>query len=278
MVIGDDFRFGHNCRGTPDFPLAPPARCISFSVDILDLLPEGEEAVSSSSRIRAALGGRDVPTANGLLGYHWFFGGEVVKGDQRGRELGFPTANIATSTSFGLAQGVYAVRARLGTRLLDGVASYGKPMFDNQLPPFETYLFDFDEDIYGARLDVALIGHVRGQEIFKGLDDLIAAIARRQRQSQRRAHTLRPDRRTGQEAGFLPLTKWCSQHSSPAPAGEGDHAKHGGGGGRLHSARFPSPARGGHRSLGAKQLSEGGGGDPSAGAPVDAPPPSSARA
>ena len=182
VVVGADFHFGHNRRGTPAFLRASGA-IHGFSVDILELLPEGE-AVVSSSRIRTALGEGDVKTANGLLGYHWFFGGEVVKGDQRGRLLGFPTANIATTASFGLAQGVYAVRARLGERLLDGVASFGKPMFDNELPPFETFLFDFDADIYGAHLEVALISHIRGQEIYKGLDELIAAIARDSRKAR----------------------------------------------------------------------------------------------
>jgi riboflavin kinase/FMN adenylyltransferase len=182
VVVGADFHFGHNRRGTPDFLRAAGA-IHGFSVDILDLLPEGEEAVSSS-RIRKALGEGDVALANVLLGYHWFFGGEVVKGDQRGRLLGFPTANIATASSFGLAQGVYAVRARLGEKLLDGVASFGKPMFNNELPPFETFLFDFDADIYGRHLEIALIGHIRGQEVYKGLDELIAAIARDSRKAR----------------------------------------------------------------------------------------------
>ena len=182
VVVGADFHFGHNRRGTPSFLRAAGA-VHGFSVDILELLPEGAEAVSSS-RIRAALGAGDVKTANGLLGYHWFFGGEVVKGDQRGRLLGFPTANMATSASFGLAQGVYAVRARLGERLLDGVASFGKPMFNNELPPFETFLFDFDADIYGRFLEIALIGHIRGQEVYSGLDELIAAIGRDSRKAR----------------------------------------------------------------------------------------------
>ena len=182
VVVGADFHFGHNRRGTPAFLRASGA-VHGFSVDILELLPQGEEVVSSS-RIRAALGEGDVKTANGLLGYHWFFGGEVVKGDQRGRLLGFPTANLAINSTFGLAQGVYAVRARLGEKLLDGVASFGKPMFNNELPPFETFLFDFDADIYGRHLEVALIGHIRGQEIYKGLDELIAAIARDSRKAR----------------------------------------------------------------------------------------------
>lgn len=176
VAVGGDFHFGHNRRGTPDF-LRAAGQIHGFAVDILDLLPEGEEPVSSS-RIRTALTAGDVAAANGMLGYHWFFGGEVVKGDQRGRELGYPTANIATASTFALAQGVYAVRARLGEKLLDGVAAYGKPMFNNELPPFETYLFDFDADIYGRHLEVALIGHIRGQQKFASLDDLIAAMNR----------------------------------------------------------------------------------------------------
>ena len=176
VVVGADFHFGHNRRGTPDF-LRASGQIHGFSVDILDLLPDGAEAISSS-RIRAALTAGDVVGANQMLGYHWFFGGEVIKGDQRGRELGYPTANIATSSTFALAQGVYAVRARLGERLLDGVASYGKPMFNNELPPFETFLFDFEGDIYGRHLEIALISHIRGQEKFNNLPELIAAMDR----------------------------------------------------------------------------------------------------
>jgi riboflavin kinase/FMN adenylyltransferase len=67
---------------------------------------------------------------------------------------------------------------RLGERQFDGVAAYGKPMFNNQRPPFETHLFDFNEDMYGQTLQVALVGHIRGQEVFSGLDELIAAMDR----------------------------------------------------------------------------------------------------
>ena len=182
VIVGSDFHFGRQRRGTPAF-LRAAGEQLGFAVETLDLMDEGDEVISSS-RIRAALSEGAVTAANRLLGYHWFFDGCVVKGDQRGRELGFPTANTATPTGFQLAQGVYAVRARLGDRLLDGVAAYGKPMFDNQLPPFETHLFDFDEDIYGQTLGVALIGHIRGQEVFSGLDELIAAMDRDSRKAR----------------------------------------------------------------------------------------------
>jgi len=175
VVIGADFHFGRGRRGTPDF-LRQALAEKDCMVEVLDLVGEGGEAISSS-RIRAALGAGELDTANALLGYHWFIEGEVVSGDRRGRELGFPTANIAEPVGFGLALGVYAVRGIVEGLLLDGVASYGKPMFADQRPPFETHFFDFAGDIYGKRVSVALIGHIRGQKIFSGLDALIDAIA-----------------------------------------------------------------------------------------------------
>ncbi|WIJ24653.1 bifunctional riboflavin kinase/FAD synthetase [Devosia sp. RR2S18] len=182
VIVGSDFHFGRQRRGTPNF-LKEAGQRHGFAVDTLSLTDEGDEPISSS-RIRAALSEGAVSAANRLLGYHWFFDGCVVKGDQRGRELGYPTANTTTHVGFQLAQGVYAVRARIGNRLLDGVAAYGKPMFNNQRPPFETHLFDFDEDIYGQTISVALIGHIRGQEVFSGLDDLIAAMDRDSRKAR----------------------------------------------------------------------------------------------
>jgi riboflavin kinase/FMN adenylyltransferase len=175
VVIGADFHFGRNRRGTPDF-LRAALKDRGCVVDVLELVSDGPEAISSS-RIRTALGAGELDAANALLGYHWFLEGEVVIGDRRGRELGFPTANIAATVGFGLAQGVYAVRGLIRGQLVDGVASYGKPMFNNQRPPFEPHFFDFDADIYGDHISVALIAHIRGQRIFNGLDELIAAIA-----------------------------------------------------------------------------------------------------
>lgn len=182
VFVGSDFHFGRQRRGTPTF-LREGGERHGFDVDMLDLEDEGDEPISSS-RIRAALSEGAVVAANRLLGYHWFFEGCVVKGDQRGRELGYPTANTRTPEGFQLAQGVYAVRARVDGRLFDGVAAYGKPMFDNQRPPFETHLFDFSEDIYGKTIAVSLVEHIRGQEVFKGLEELIAAMDRDSRKAR----------------------------------------------------------------------------------------------
>ncbi len=201
VITGADFHFGRQRRGTPSFLKSAGDR-LGFAVETLDLMDEGDEVISSS-RIRAALSEGAVNAANRLLGYHWFFDGCVVQGDQRGRELGYPTANTMTPTGFQLAQGVYAVRARLGDRLFDGVAAYGKPMFDNQLPPFETHLFDFDEDIYGQTLTVALVGHIRGQEVFSGLDELIAAMDRDSNKAGALIKAAKPVSELDERLGFL---------------------------------------------------------------------------
>jgi riboflavin kinase / FMN adenylyltransferase len=202
VIVGADFHFGRQRRGTPAF-LKDAGERLGFAVETLGLMDEGDEPISSS-RIRAALSEGAVAAANRLLGYHWFFEGCIVKGDQRGRELGYPTANTMTPAGFQLAQGVYAVRARLGERLLDGVAAYGKPMFDNQRPPFETHLFDFAGDIYGQTLEVALVGHIRGQEVFSGLDALIAAMDRDSAKARTLLAEARPLGDLDEKLGFFP--------------------------------------------------------------------------
>lgn len=201
VIVGDDFHFGRGRRGTPEFLRASGVRH-GFDVETLALLADAGEPVSSS-RIRHALGIGDLDTANGLLGYHWFVEGPVCEGDKRGRELGYPTANVKVHRGFLLAQGIYAVRARLGDRLIDGVASFGKPMFNNEQPPFETHLFDFDEDIYGRHLAVALVGHIRGQEIFSGLDQLIAAMDRDSGKARARLRIATPISELDRKLGFF---------------------------------------------------------------------------
>jgi len=171
IVVGEDFHFGKGRGGTPEF-LAHAGTRHGFAVHQLNLLEDTQEPVSSS-RIRAALNKGDLDKANRLLGYHWIVEGTVIEGDKRGRELGYPTANFRLPDNSQLAQGIYAVRLKLGDRLLEGAASFGKPMFDNTQPPFEVHIFDFDEDIYGEKIEVALISFIRGQMTFDGIEGLI---------------------------------------------------------------------------------------------------------
>lgn len=171
VVVGADFHFGKARLGTPDF-LAHAGTSRGFEVHQLNLLQDNGEQVSST-RIRKALSTGKLDEANRLLGYHWIVEGNVIEGDKRGRELGYPTANFALPDHSNLAQGIYAVKVRVDGKIHDGVASFGKPMFDNSQPPFEAHIFDYDRDIYGERIEIALISHIRGQMTFSGLDELI---------------------------------------------------------------------------------------------------------
>lgn len=177
VVVGHDFHFGKNREGTPE---RLKELCAERGLDyaVVEPFRDGGEVVSSSL-IRAALASGDIATANELLGYRWFVQGEVIHGAKRGRELGFPTANIELDPGCALRHGGYGVRARLQDgRLTGGVASFGRrPMFDNGAPLLEVHLFDFSGDLYGQRLDVEFIGWVREEERFPELPELIAAIA-----------------------------------------------------------------------------------------------------
>ena len=122
------------------------------------------------------MGAGDVGTAARQLGYRWIVRGEVVKGAQLGRTLGYPTANIMPPESCHLAHGVYAVRLRRPDGSLhDGVASYGRrPTFDNGAPLLETFMFDFDGDLYGETIEVSFFDWLRGEEKFDSAKTLVA--------------------------------------------------------------------------------------------------------
>jgi riboflavin kinase/FMN adenylyltransferase len=171
-TIGFDFHFGHERRGSPAF-LAEQGVAHDFSVETAPPLEDEGRPVSSSS-IRAALAEGRVVEAAELLGYPWFISGPVIKGEQRGRHLGFPTANIRLDPNCGLKHGIYAVRVGIGGVMRDGVASFGtRPTFDNGAPLLEVHLFDFAGDLYGAPLDVAFIGWIRAELKFDSADELV---------------------------------------------------------------------------------------------------------
>jgi riboflavin kinase/FMN adenylyltransferase len=170
-VIGFDFHFGKNRTGSPDY-LRQQGVAHGFSVDVAPPLEDEGRPVSSGT-VRAALSEGKVVEAGELLGAPWFVSGEVIHGDKRGRELGFPTANIRLDPACGLKHGIYAVRASVDGKLIDGVASFGRrPTFDNGAPLLEVFLFDYAGDLYGKVIDVAFISWVRGEEKFEAIDDL----------------------------------------------------------------------------------------------------------
>src|SRR6202040_3238679 len=115
-----------------------------------------------------------IEDATSMLGGPWFVTGEVIHGDKRGRDLGFPTANIRLDNNCGLKHGIYAVRVGRGELRYDGVASFGRrPTFDNGAPLLEVFLFDFKGDLYGRHLDVAFIAFLRDELKFDNLDALV---------------------------------------------------------------------------------------------------------
>lgn len=173
-VTGYDFQFGKARRGTPQF-LQGQGVVQGFSVTLVDAFIEDGEPVSST-RIRSALAAGDMATANALLGWRWSVEGQVIRGEARGRELGYPTANMALDPATELAHGIYAVRyLRPDGSRHGGVASWGRrPTFDNGGPLFETFLFDFSGDLYGETALVSLVGFIRPEQRFASAAELVA--------------------------------------------------------------------------------------------------------
>jgi len=181
-VIGFNFHFGRERRGTPDF-LAAQGAHHGFAVEVVPPFQHHGRRVSSGA-IRDALALGHVTEAADLLGYPWFVTAQVVHGDQRGRTLGYPTANLRLGPDYGLKHGIYAVRVGVGGQRYDGVASFGRrPMFDTGAVLLEVFLFDFSGDLYGAALDVAFIAWIRPELEFGSVDELI----RRMDEDSRRA-------------------------------------------------------------------------------------------
>src|ERR1700742_4205705 len=175
-AIGFDFHFGQNRGGSPAFLREQGAR-LGFAVDIAPPLEDEGRPVSSGA-VRAALAEGKVVEARELLGAPWFVSAEVVHGDKRGRDLGFPTANLRLDPACGLKHGIYAVRVGIGGARYGGGPRFGRrPMFDNGVPLLEVFLFDFNGDLYGRTIDVAFIGWIRAEQRFDSIDALKVQMA-----------------------------------------------------------------------------------------------------
>src|SRR5437868_12380932 len=160
IAVGYDFHFGKGRVGSPSL-LVNEAPRLGIEVDVQPHVDVEERPVSSSA-IRMALAEGQIEEATLMLGAPWFVTGEVIHGEKRGRDLGYPTANIRLDKNCALKHGIYAVRIGKGGARLDGVASFGRrPTFDNGEPLLEVFLFDFEGDLYGAELDVAFVSIIR---------------------------------------------------------------------------------------------------------------------
>ena len=172
IAVGYDFHFGKGRVGSPSL-LVNEAPRLGIEVDVQPHVDIAERPVSSSA-IRMALAEGQIEEATAMLGGPWFVAGPVIHGDKRGRDLGYPTANIRLDKTCGLKHGIYAVRVGRGAERFDGVARFGRrPTFDNGAPLLEIFLFDFKGDLYGATLDVAFIGFIREELKFDSVEKLV---------------------------------------------------------------------------------------------------------
>lgn len=176
VVVGADFCFGKGRAGT-SADLQNFGAHMGFGVTIAELL-EGAQGHVSSTRVREALADGRPSDAAQMLGHWHRIEGEVIGGEQRGRELGYPTANMSIDGLHPPAFGVYAVLVDVQDGphkgSYKGAASMGvRPMFGENRPNLETFIFDFKGDLYGSTLSVALVEYLRAEEKFDGLDALI---------------------------------------------------------------------------------------------------------
>ncbi|WP_310621123.1 bifunctional riboflavin kinase/FAD synthetase [Flexibacterium corallicola] len=173
-ITGYDFHFGRQRKGTPKF-LKAAGKANDFHVTIVGAEKDEGQDVISSSRIRTALADGDIALANGLLGYRFFVEATVQHGEKRGRDLGYPTANLKLADNCILKYGIYAVRVMVDGKLQDGVASFGsRPTFDNGAPLLEVHLFNFSGDLYDKELQVFILGFIRSELKFDSVEALIA--------------------------------------------------------------------------------------------------------
>jgi len=181
-VAGGNFRYGHKHAGTME-TLAAAGLADGFGVTRVAPVSAADGTVYSATAIREFIADGDLRRAAALLGRPFEIDGHVVTGDKRGRELGFPTANLKITEYMRPAYGIYAIRALVdrpgSSEWIDGVANLGiRPMWRTEEPMLEAHLFDFNEDIYGQVLRVRLIERLRPEAKFDSIEGLIEQVDR----------------------------------------------------------------------------------------------------
>jgi riboflavin kinase/FMN adenylyltransferase len=184
IVVGHDINFGRGRAGSTGL-LIEEGRRYGFDVEVIRPV-EVEGTVVHSSSVRQAVASGDVAFAARLLGRPHFVRGRCVRGDARGRGLGFPTVNLRAKTRSTPCDGVYATIASIEGRSLDGVTSIGsKPTFGGEHTVIEAHLFDFDDDIYGASVTLRFIERLRDQRKFESPDALTSQVRKDVAESKR---------------------------------------------------------------------------------------------
>lgn len=176
IFVGYNYRFGKGRTGNVGTLKKLGKQCGFVVREVEQVSFDGE--VISSTKIRKLLAEGSVEQAARLLGRDYAITGVVVKGDGRGKGLGFPTANIAPKHAIIPANGVYAVRFFVREKFYDGIANIGlRPTFDENRLTIEVHVLDFNEDIYGEEISLYFVGRIREERKFKGPDDLVRQIA-----------------------------------------------------------------------------------------------------
>lgn len=179
LVVGENFTYGRYGQGTVH-TLTASAEKMGFKLIVRKLVSDGATVISSTV-IRALINTGAVAQAAKFLGRCYSISGTVAHGNERGRLLGYPTANLELEDAHvAIPQGgVYAVRVRIADKMYGGMANIGKnPTFgDVEKPRLETNIFDFAEDVYGKQLTIFFVERIRGEVKFSGIDKLVAQLA-----------------------------------------------------------------------------------------------------
>lgn len=172
IIVGADFRFGYERKGTANL-LKELEKIYDFQVDVIRKEKLGEREISSTY-IREALEAGDMEKAKALLGYPYYVSGEVLHGRHIGSKLLVPTVNLVPTTRKLLPpNGVYISKTKVGERKFGGITNIGyKPTVGEKFRGVETYLFDFDEDLYGCDIEVELLHYLRPEKKFDSIDAL----------------------------------------------------------------------------------------------------------
>jgi riboflavin kinase / FMN adenylyltransferase len=177
VVVGYDFHYGKGRGGTPE-TLRKAGQDFAFGVTVIEQVAERGEVVSSSA-IRAELAQGDIVGANALLGHRWRVSGPVVSGAKRGTGMGYPTANVRMGKGTALAHGIYAVVVDVHGERHQGAAYLGtRPTFDHGEVLLETFLLDFDADLYGREIAIEFVDFIRADRKFESSEALVAQMDR----------------------------------------------------------------------------------------------------
>jgi riboflavin kinase/FMN adenylyltransferase len=177
IVIGSDFKFGKNRKGNLE-TLKSLSTKLGFDLAVIDILKIKKiDKKFSSSYIRQMISDGNFELVSKMLGRNWRMSGIIVKGDQKARQINFPTANLYAEEKILPKMGVYCVNALIDLKMYKGVANFGyRPTVDGTTLLLETHLFEFNEDIYGKELTVEFLTFIRAEQKFENFEKLTKQI------------------------------------------------------------------------------------------------------